>query len=265
LERELNNYLRLGDEKVEIMYVEGEREFAQESFDTLGNALSIVTSYFSIAEPFPKIRAVLVRNRNEFDRLVRDLLHVEIEFPSNPARIAQPQRTDMVVLSPSAYENHSIFKYIPDQFRRLLFHEMVHMVEEHLSPNIEASPRWWGEGLAVYLSGQWLNDDEFRKPALDGIAQNDIPGFHQVEAERRLAYDWGWTIVRFIESAYGKEMILRIVKECPDGNVFSVIGEEAGCLEKRWRDWLFGEGFLTITPANETRAGEARPPHPQPP
>ncbi len=241
----LDDYLTLENLQLEIRFQEGEHRFALEAFDTLKKALPSISHYFLLSRPFPKVRAVLVTNRNEFDRLVRDLLHVEIEVPSNPARIAQPQRTDMMVLSPSAYEGHSIFKYIPDDFRRMLIHELVHMMEEHLSPDMEAIPRWWSEGLGVYLSEQWRYEDEFRKPAFDGIERKRIPGFHRIEAERRLAYDWGWTIVRFVEVVYGRNMILRVVKECADGNVFSVIGEQAVSLENRWRDWLLAEGLQT--------------------
>lgn len=238
----LSNYLALGDAQFEIRYVEGEQQFAQESHCALSAAFVSLARYFMLTSSF-QVRVVLVASRSEFDRLVRDLLRVEIEIPSNPARIAQPQRTDMVILSPSAYESQSIFKYIPSQFGKLLTHELVHIVEEYLSPNIEASPRWWSEGLAVYLSAQWL--DEFGKPALEGVAQNDIPSFHQIKVERELAYDWGWTMVRFIEVVYGRDMVLRIVKECVDGDVFSVVGIEAGSLETAWRDWLFTEESLT--------------------
>jgi hypothetical protein len=119
------------------------------------------------------------------------------------------------------------------------------MVEEYLSPNIEASPRWWGEGLAVYLSEQWRYDEEFSKPAMAGVAQGAIPNFAQIEAERKLAYDWGWTMVRFIERHYGQGMILRMVKECGDGNVFAVIGAEVGQLESQWRHWLQTESQNT--------------------
>jgi len=155
----LDNYLTLGDVQFEIRYVEGEYRFAQETFAVLGRAFPSIASYFLVSDPFPKVTVVLVPDRNEFDRLVRELLGVQIEVPSNPARIAQPQRTDMVVLSPSAYKNHSVFKYIPDNFGRLLIHELVHMVEEHLTPDVETSPRWWSEGLAVYLSEQWRYED----------------------------------------------------------------------------------------------------------
>jgi hypothetical protein len=244
----LKNYLTLGDAKIEIRYVEGERRFAAQAFDVLDAALPTITSYFAIAQPFPRVRVILVASRAEFDRLVRDLLRVKIEVPSHPARIAQPQRTDMVALSPSAYHSHSTFEYVPDQFGRLLVHELVHMVEEHLSPDIEASPRWWGEGLAIYLSGQWLHDDEFNKPALDGIAQRKLPGFRQIEVDTRLAYDWGWTIVRFVEHTYSKDMIVRIVRECPDGDVLSLLGEETASLEARWMKWLLDERRPALAP-----------------
>jgi len=234
----LQNYRTFGNEQIEIRFRAGEECFAQKAFATLSDALPAITNYFRISGSFPKVCVVIVIHRSEFDRLVRDFLQVEIELPSHPARIAQPQRTDMVVLSPSAYEAHSIFKYNPDEFRRLLIHELVHMVEEFLSPDIETIARWWSEGLAVYLSGQWIYEDGFRKAAIDGVSQKDVPGFRQIEEERQLAYDWGWTIVRFVESEYGSDMVLRIVKECADGQVFTVMGGETENLERQWRDWL---------------------------
>ena len=241
----LDDYLTLENAQFEIRYLEGDHRFAQEAFGILSQELPSLTDYFLLQKLLPKVRVALVINRNEYDRLVRELLRVEVEGPSSPYRIAQPQRTDMVVLSPSAYEGHSVYHYNPDEFRRLLIHELVHVVEERLSLDIEASPRWWSEGLAVYLSEQWRYEDVSMKTALDGIANNKIPSFCQIEAEKNLAYDWGWTIVRFIESSYGKEMILRMVKESTDGNVFSVIGETAGVLEKMWREWLAEKESLT--------------------
>jgi hypothetical protein len=239
----LDDYLTLGDQKLEIRYVEGDRGFAEETFAVLSKALPYLTRYFLFSESFPKVRTVLVQNRKEYDRLVHDLLRVEIEVPSSPTRIAQPQRTDIVVLSPSAYESHSVFKYIPDDFRRLLVHELIHVVEEHLSPDIEVTPRWWSEGLAVYLSGQWRDEEDFRRPVLEGIGRDKIPRISEIQTERKLAHQWGWTIVQFVESTFGKGVVLGIVKECADGDVLSMIGEEAIILEKRWRDWLIHGGL----------------------
>jgi hypothetical protein len=240
----LDNYLTIGNPQIEIRFIDGEAQYAWQAFEALDEAIPSILEYFRVTESFPKMQVVLVNHRDEFDRLVRDLLKVEIEVPSHPARIAQPQRTDMVVISPSAYATHSIFTYVPEDFRRLLVHEFVHIVEEFVTPDIEASPRWWGEGLAVYFSGQWLFEDEFRKAALDGVAERKIPSFKEIETERKLAYDWGWTIVRFIENTYGRDRIVQIVRECADGDVLHMIGEDLEELESRWKEWLLGDGNL---------------------
>lgn len=241
----LKSYRSLGDEAVAVFYAEGEEPFARLAFDALHAALTDLLKIFRVSTPFPRVRVALVDRRSEFDRLVRDWLRVEIESPSHPARIAQPQRTDLVALSPSAYATDSVYRYQQDEFQRLLAHELVHMFEEFLSPNIENTPRWWSEGLAIYFSDQWRTEDEFRSAALDGAARRDIPGFWQIESERKLAYDWGWTVVRFIEQRFGRERILQIVRECADGDVFSILGHPVEQLEARWRDWLLEEGSLT--------------------
>ena len=236
----LDNYLILGNEKIEIRYISGEIVFAKEAFDALEQGLPAISAYFNVSQPFPLVRVVLVPNRDEFDRLVRDLLQIKIEVPSHPARIAQPQRTDMVLLSPPAYAKHSVFQYKRDEFARLVVHELVHMVEEHLSPNIEMTPRWWSEGLAVYLSKQWMFEDDFRKPAAEGVRLNHIPRIEQIETSTALAYDWGWTLIRFMEETYGKSLLLKIVHTCRDGQVFAMIEDEISNFENRWRDWLMG-------------------------
>jgi len=238
-------YLSIGNQLLEILYVNGDEHHARDAFDHLGNESPSIIGYFEISEPLPKIRVVLVPDRNEFDRLVRDLLQVEIEVPSNPARIAQAQKSDMVLLSPSAYAAHSTFVFVPAHFHRLLVHEFIHMAEEFLSPDIESVPGWWSEGLAVYLSGQWLFEDEFRKAALNGVEKNIIPAIRQIETDRKLAYDWGWTLVKFFEDVYGKIKILQIVRESTDGKVFSSIGEDLENIEPGWKAWLHTKGSLT--------------------
>ena len=237
----LNNYLALGKD-IEVRYIEGDEPFAEETFIALKEALVSLSKYFCLKEPFPKIRVILVPNRNEFDRFVIDLLGVEIETPSRPTRMAQPQKTDLVVLSPSAYEQHSTFKYFPDEYKRLLFHEITHMFEEYIAPTsaMETVPRWWSEGLAVYLSGQWKYEDQyrFRQPVLKGIKEKLIPNLKEIQASIELCYDWGWTMVIFIENTYGKESILKIVRECDNGNVSGILGEDFKNFEKRWKEWL---------------------------
>jgi len=234
----LDNYLMLSKDNIEVRYIEGDKPFAKETFITLKEALVSLSKYFCLKEAFPPIRAILVPNRSEYERLVINLLGVNIEIPSNPDRIAQPQKTDIVFLSPSAYKDHSIYEYNPDEYRRLVSHELTHVFEEYLTPDIESTPRWWSEGLAVYLSGQWRYEDEFRQPVLKAIKEKRIPGIETIRASTKLCYEWGWTIVMFIENTYGKEMILKIVREYYNGNVLGIISAGLKDFEKRWKKWL---------------------------
>ena len=234
----LSSYQILKNNHFEIYHsIEG--EIAQIASHELEKALAFCRQYFSLDDNFPIIRCVFVTNRDEFDRLVRDLLRVKIEIPSNPARIAQTQRFDMVMLSPGAYHEHSPYIYNADSFNRLLFHELVHIIEEYLSPNIEAIPNWWSEGLAIYLSDQWRFDDIFRNPALEGINQNCIPSLSEIESDRRLSYDWGWSIVFYIESLYGQSMLKKIITEFDDGDILKIISNDIRGLELEWKKWLF--------------------------
>lgn len=233
----LEEYKAFFSENFTIFYSE-KNDVAQNISTTLENAMSFCENYFSLDTKLGRIRVVLVDTRSEFDRLVKDLLEVPIESPSHPARIAQTQHLDMVALSPSAYEQHSTFTYEPEGFKRLLLHELIHIIEEYLNPNIESIPNWWSEGLAIFLSNQWRYDDIFRIPALKGIIQNQIPTFEQIQNDRSLSYDWGWTMVNFIEDNYGQKMINKIVRNCADGNVLNFSGTTIHAFEQNWMQWL---------------------------
>lgn len=238
----LGDYLELGDDRVEVRYIESHAGFAEQTFHALDAALRRLSEYFCLRKPFPRVRAILAPDRSEFDRLVLNLLHVSIETPSNPGRIAQPQKTDMVFLSPPAYKQHSKYEYNPGMFRRLVFHELTHVFEEYLTPDMETIPRWWSEGLAAYLSGQWKHENDlgFREPVLQAMEKQAVPKLVQIEADTSLAYDFGWTMVKFIENAKGKETVSRIVKETTDGDVFRTLGEGVDNFQRKWKNWLLG-------------------------
>jgi len=239
----LDDYLLLHDDRIKVRYIHGDAPFAKQTLIALQKAVGFLTRYFNLDTSFPSMRAILAPRRNEFDRLVAELLRVEIERPSHPARMAQPQRTDLVMLSPSAYEQHSVFEYCSDEYRRLLAHEVTHMFEEYLAPNMETPPRWWSEGLAVYLSGQWQHEDqyEFRQPVLQGLERRSIPDVQEIPNSLKLCYDWGWTMVMFIEKTYGRETILRIVCDCDNGDVFGMFGEDIDIFQRKWKEWLLAE------------------------
>jgi len=234
----LEDYLWFDAKNIKVGFKEKDRRFVKETVTGLEEAIKFLSVYFHLRSDFPSIRVILAPNRKEYELLVKKLLKVNIEIPSNPSRIAQPQRTDLVLLAPSAYLTDSIYSYSPKEYKRLLFHEMTHMFEEYLSPNIELAPRWWSEGLAVYLSKQWKYEDDFKCPVLERVKSEKIPVFRKIQKDIELSYQWGWTAVMFIEKTYGKEMILKIVRECDNGNVFGILGEDSQNFEKNWKRWL---------------------------
>jgi len=237
-------YLSLKQDNIIIEYMTQDRRFVEKTFNHLSEAVCFFTGYFELEDTFPTIRAILTPNRGEFDRCVKEILKIDIEVPSHPHIMATPQRTDLVILSPLAYVK-GINHYSPEGYRRLLFHEVVHIFEEYLSPNIEMVTRWWSEGLAMYLSEHWKDE---KAEMLERIEKGTIPPIKEMEGGSafsdnavRLCYLWGWTIVKYIESAYGRGMIRRIVKECDDGDIFKMVGEKPQSFEKRWKGWLLSE------------------------
>lgn len=240
----LDNYLSLQSGRIEVRYTCGDENHARDTMLSLHQACDLLDRYFAPPEAVSMLRAILVPTRKEYERLVVNLLGVQIEIPSNPGRLAQPQKTDLVLLSPSAYAKHSTYVYRRGEYRRLVAHETVHIYEEHLSPDIEKSPLWWGEGLAVYLSGQWRHDDQFRfrQPVVQGVTDGAMPRLERVFQDRALAYDWGWTLVMFIEDVFGSGMVVRAVRECSDGDILAALGQEGKRFELRWREWLLARG-----------------------
>jgi len=236
----LENYLSLKNDRIEVYYLERDRTFAEDTASSLMNAASKLAEYFEVNEPLPFIRAILAPDRDAFDVLVADLLGVQIERPSDPRRIAQPQETDIVLLSPSAYATQSTYSYVPDDFQRMATHELVHVVQELLSPGIEESPLWWDEGLAVYLSNQWqhMGQFRFREPVIESIRDGQAPTLSAIQTDHSLAYEFGWTLVRFIEQKKGKAAIVRVVKQMKDGDVFTALGVDAVSFQEAWQEWL---------------------------
>lgn len=234
----LEGYLWFSSENIKVGFTEKDRKFVEETSVALKKAIRFLSNYFHLKKNSPSIRTILVPNRGEYDRLVRELLRVDIENPSRPSRIAQTQRTDLVLLAPSAYSTDSIYQYSAEDYKRLVFHEATHIFEEYLSSNIEVLPRWWSEGLAVYLSEQWKYQDELREPVIKGLKNGEIPSFESIQRNIKFSYQWGWTIVKHIEHCWGREMMLNIIRNCTDGDVFKIIGETIRNFERRWRKYL---------------------------
>jgi hypothetical protein len=236
------DYLALQQDGMTVEYTPEDQAFVAVTLGGLHKGAALLTDYFDLHGRFPSVRTILVPDRGEFDRCVAEVLRVEIEVPSHPARIALPQGTNLVLLSPRAYEPGR-YRYTPEGLERLIGHELTHIIEEHLSPNIEALPRWWSEGLAMHLSGDWVDELPHvsketaagRVPALAEMQDGAV-----ADVSVRLCYQWGWTVVRHIESVHGPAGIRRVVERCADGDVLATVGEDPGSFERGWREWLVG-------------------------
>jgi hypothetical protein len=248
------DYLILRRDGMTVEYMPEDEGFVAIALDSLRKGVALLADYFGLHGRFPSVRAILVPDRGEFDRCVAEVLRVEIEVPSHPARIALPQGTNLVLLSPRAYEAGR-YRYTSEEFERLIGHELTHVVEEFLSPNIEALPRWWSEGLAMHLSGDWLEEGAHVR---EGVVAGRIPAMAEMQdgavadVSVRLCYQWGWTVVRYIESAHGQAGIRHVVERCADGDVLATLDEEPATFEREWREWLVG--FCSACPGNSQQA-----------
>jgi hypothetical protein len=236
------DYLVLQQDSMALEYVPEDQGFVAATLDGLLKGAALLTDYFGLHGRFPSVRTILVPSRGEFDRCVAEVLRIQIEVPSHPARIGLPQGTNLVLLSPRAYVPGTN-RYSPEGYECLIGHELTHIVEEHLSPNIEALPRWWSEGLAMHLSGDWLEEAAHVR---EGVVAGRIPALAEMhdgavaDVSVRLCYQWGWSVVRYIESARGRTAIRRVVEQCADGDVLATLDEDPVALERAWREWLVG-------------------------
>jgi hypothetical protein len=252
--KEPRDYAVLRQDGMTLEVVPEDEAFVAVTFAGLLKGAGLLRDYFGLHGRFPSVRTILVPDRGEFDRCVAEVLRIQIEVPSHPARIGLPQGTNLVLLSPRAYVPGTN-RYSPEGLERLIGHELTHIIEEHLSPNIEALPRWWSEGLAMHLSGDWR--DEFAHVARE-TAAGRVPALAEMQdgavadVSVRLCYQWGWTVARCIESVHGQPGIRKVVEQCADGDVLATLGEEPTAFERAWRDWL--PGFC----AERTQCGKPR-------
>jgi hypothetical protein len=224
------NYVR--QDNIIVFYKE--KSYIDETINGIKEAQETLSKYFELTLAKHNIRVVLTPSRLEFDKQVLNFLKISSETPSRRSRIAQPQGTDLVLLSPSAYFLDSIYRYNYEEYARLLCHELTHIYHELLSPDMETVPRWFSEGLAIYLSEQWIYEDEFRLP----VASGNIPTLDEINEDINLAYEWGWPIIKYIDDLYGKETILRCIKEQNYQKLTIFMRDEIEEIGEISREWI---------------------------
>jgi hypothetical protein len=219
---------------ITVKYTLPDQHLVSETLDHLSQGLTSCMQYFQV-DTFSGMCAVLTPSRAEFDRIIREELQVDIESPSSPARVALPQQKTLAILSPRLWEEEST--HFPHLFNTILYHETVHIMEEYLSPDIEKVPRWWSEGLAIYVSDRWITMTEENLELTACIQNDSVPSLPSLYQDVRLSYLWGWTCVMYVELIYGPPMINTLVRECSD-NIMAKLGETDSSFEEKWKRWL---------------------------
>lgn len=223
---------------IRIRYKGKDKAFINGTYFGIKRGVRLLSEYFNREMKLPEIEITLAENRKEYD-LILSNRHGLKALKTPATRIAQPIDTNLLLLSPSAYESDSTYIFKKEEYIRLMIHEYTHIVIRLLSCETDAVPRWFEEGLAVYLSEQWLYEDEIVGPVYWGVKKNKIPTLRKILTNRIYYYLWGWTVVKYIEKHYGKKMILNIVNNCnQDNDVFDIVGEECCTVGKKWRKEL---------------------------
>jgi len=231
----MNNNHVFNRNNIKIYYKEKDKIYVNETYSGILEGVRLLRDYLKIKKTLPAIEITLAENRKEYDLILSNKLGLKI-VKTPATRIGQPIGTNLLLLSPNAYESDSKYTYKKEEYHRLMIHEYTHIIIRLLSCREEAVPRWFEEGLAVYLSEQWLYEDEFIEPVYWGVKKNKIPTLSKIISNRVYYYFWGWTIVKYIEKYYGIKMILEIISNCSQYyDVFKIIGEECNVVEIKWR------------------------------
>ncbi|SHH70212.1 hypothetical protein SAMN02745196_01105 [Clostridium collagenovorans DSM 3089] len=143
-----------------------------------------------------------------------------------------------MLLSPIAYETESSYKYKSEDFERLIFHELVHMFQEHLIVDSGRFPIWFKEGEAIYLSGQWNIEPEFKDSVEKSLSKNEIPTLREINNNVVLSYEWGGVLLKYIDELYGREGIVDITKNCTHRYIFEYLDWDLSEYEIQWKKWV---------------------------
>jgi hypothetical protein len=126
-------------------------------------------------------------------------------------------------------------------------HELSHILL-HQAANDAAIPRWFDEGIAMYMANQWSWNRTMTLLQAH-IFNRVIPlrklygNFPRYGDPANLAYSQSMSVVRFMVSTYGEESIAELIQEMGrtqsfDEALMKTIGIDESQLELKWKDYL---------------------------
>lgn len=154
----------------------------------------------------------IVEDLDEFKKLTRGIL------PDWGVAAAFPQRRLMAIKSPDAF-------YINRSLEELLAHEYVHLVLADLT-GFHSVPRWFNEGLAMYISMEWSWSDNLTlsRAAVFGqlITLKEIEKVNRFgEGKAHIAYSQSYMAVKYFFDEYGGSQAAIFIDSIAAGNSVS--------------------------------------------
>lgn len=177
----------------------------------------------------PKVAATI---EEEFARLIQSF---ELgDFPKTTIRIYPDLETyHNAVLTPGApkwqmgraWDNHEIRMLSPSVAEaitgeptnagEMILHEFIHCLHLSMIPDTQRAPGWLWEGLALYKGCCQWGESPFE---LDYMQNGTYPSLKQIEKDRtfQIKYDLGYYLIEFIDSSFGWDQVLDLIKNNGD-------------------------------------------------
>lgn len=114
---------------------------------------------------------------------------------------ASPDINSVFILDKSKFGTESKTVYTDNQYNKLLKHELTHILYHYVSNN--RLPAWLAEGIAIYLSGQYL-----KKPRPTEF-KNFLDFYN--EGQNGVYEESGFVVEELIKQ-FGKEKLLELIK-----------------------------------------------------
>lgn len=240
----LESYRYVQNENITVYYIGNDMRFVVEVKEGILYAYKELENYFHLIDKGFSIRAIIAMNRREYNYISKMILKLRGNNESKKSQVSITSKNDLLILSPFAYEEESTYTYDEYKLKKVIYSQVVHIFNEFLSLNPEASSTWFGQGIAIYLSKLW-NEENINKEIKKAIKEDMIPSLKMIQENKSLYKTWGWTIVRYIEDVYGKETINEIIRKYDVDDIFNILKCSIDDFQVQWKTWLKDENNLS--------------------
>jgi len=180
-----------------------------------------------------KITIWFCESRKEFDR------SVNAPIQDWAVGCAYPLQARIVILDPAFSENRRI------NLSHLVKHEIAHVIFGlYVGENLKNVPRWFNEGVAMYLSDDWTYSHYWA--ILTGTLSNSIIplyrlsiDFPEMTSRAQIAYAQSYSVLTFMIKRYGNDALKECIRLIAEGKEFDealagATGADMEWLESRW-------------------------------